>query len=218
MAGVSRSTSATSTSRIFTSWRTTLRCRPGLAAGRAGSNWSCHILQEPGLDLQDTAAQTEAEGRRSCALSDVNAYGRRHRRRASRSPLLASQRACGRARKVVGVMAVTWRKAQEKAAVLAKPQSAATRATGSPRARRSMACTTRARCRQALKVSPVSRGNRRSEGTDGGSLRARPARPRPAGCRGRPAPDRPTPPRDLRRRAAAGKVGGVGRLGQLVEH
>lgn len=61
----------------------------------------------------------------------------------------------------VGVIAVTCRKALENAAVLEKPSCVATREIGVSRARLSIACTMRARCRQALKVSPVSFGNSR---------------------------------------------------------
>lgn len=64
-------------------------------------------------------------------------------------------------RNCVGVMAVTCRKALENAAVLENPNSVDTRAIGVPLARLSIACTMRARCRQALKVSPVSFGNSR---------------------------------------------------------
>jgi len=62
---------------------------------------------------------------------------------------------------MVGVKAVTCRKAHENEAVLAKPNSADTRATAFPRASRSIACTIRARCRQDFSVSPVSAGNSR---------------------------------------------------------
>ena len=58
-------------------------------------------------------------------------------------------------------MAVTCRKAHENAAVLAKPDSADTLAMALPLASRSIVCAIRARCRQALKVSPVSIGNSR---------------------------------------------------------
>ena len=60
-------------------------------------------------------------------------------------------------------MAVTWRKAWEKAAVLAKPNSAETCAMGMPRPSRCIACTIRARCRPvqgSRRTGVVSYGTR----------------------------------------------------------
>ncbi len=64
------------------------------AHGAVGNGLDIHLcpLKAPGLDLLDTAAQIEAEAVRSCALSDVNAYGQCNWLCAStRSPLCTCQ-------------------------------------------------------------------------------------------------------------------------------
>ena len=97
---------------------------------------------------------------------------RRHRRGVGNNAICLRWRAASRlgqasseaddhSRNSVGAMAVTCRKSDENAAVLAKPDAADTQEIVFPLASRSIARTIRARCRHALKVSPVSAGNTR---------------------------------------------------------